>query len=132
MRASRSPQVMTMQIRWISIGVLLCSAALLGGCQHNSSRSQKQQATEEWNGARARVLQSLAKDQYQTGNDALKLDPRNSGARVLSAHLAIEQGQLELAERELNLAREADPNNAEADYLTGVVYQRWQKLEPAM
>src|SRR5690349_11705161 len=135
---------MTLRISWISISVVVCLAALVGGgCQHHrsSSPTQKQQAAEEWNDARARVLQSLAKDQFQTGNfdkarqtinDALKLDPKNASARVLSAHLAIEQGQLELAERELKLAREADPKNGEADYLLGVVYQRWQRLDEAL
>jgi anaphase-promoting complex subunit 3 len=39
----------------------------------------------------------------------------------------IEQGQLDTAERELALARQLDPKNAEAEYLGGVICQRWQK-----
>src|SRR5204863_6152615 len=88
----------------------------------------------------AAVLASLARDQYQTGNlerarqsinEAIRMDPENAGHRVISAKLAIEQAQLELAEKELRLARQFDPKNAEADYLSGVVYQRWQKPELA-
>src|SRR5438552_3893952 len=59
------------------------------------------------------------------------MDPENSSIRVLSARLAIEQAQLEVAERELRLARQFDPKNAQADYLSGVVYQRWQKPDLA-
>jgi tetratricopeptide (TPR) repeat protein len=82
----------------------------------------------------------LAKDQYKNGNfdqcrqtvnDALKLAPDNVPCRLLSARLAIEQGQLEVADRELSAARKVDPKNAEVDYLSGVIYQRWQKPETA-
>src|SRR6478672_3519329 len=59
------------------------------------------------------------------------MDPKNAKVRVLSGKLAIEQGQLELAEKELAIARESDPKEAEADYLSGVVCQRWQKPEAA-
>ena len=42
----------------------------------------------------------------KTTNDALKMDPTNANLRVLSAKIAIEQGQLEAAERELELAQD--------------------------
>src|SRR5262249_47462131 len=50
---------------------------------------------------------------------------------VLSAKIAIEQGQLERADRELATARTAAPNDGEALYLSGVVCQRWQKPQEA-
>jgi tetratricopeptide (TPR) repeat protein len=84
---------------------------------------------------------SLANDQYTTGNfdksretidDAIRLAPEHAGLRVLSARLAIEQGRLELADAELVLARKLDPKNAEGDYLSGVVYQRWQQPDKAL
>jgi tetratricopeptide (TPR) repeat protein len=86
------------------------------------------------------VQYGLAKQQYDSGNfddsrqtvqQALSLEPHNAVLRVLSARIAIEQGQLELAERELQAARQDAPNDAEADYLTGVVYQRWEKPQTA-
>ena len=82
----------------------------------------------------------LAKDQYDAGqldkarqtiDDAVKLSPESANARILSARIAIEQSQLELAEKELRLARQFDPRAADADYLSGVVYQRWQKPDLA-
>ena len=59
------------------------------------------------------MLASLANDQYKSGNldksrmtvnEALKLTPENAALHVLSANLAIEGGQLELAEQQLKLA----------------------------
>jgi tetratricopeptide (TPR) repeat protein len=98
------------------------------------------QATAQWNDARAAVMAGLADDQFKNGNfdksrqsvdEALRLAPKNAGLHVLSAKLAIEQGQLELADKELSTARVLDQKNAEADYLSGVVSQRWQKPDAA-
>lgn len=115
--------------------------ALSGGCGNNAKRpTPQQQANVQWNAARSGVMVGLAKDQYEAGefdkakqtiNDALKLSPQSAPAYILAARVAIEQAQLEVAERDLRLAREFDPKNAEADYLCGVVYQRWQKPDLA-
>jgi len=115
---------------------------LAAGCVSNQPKPKT--ATEEgvarWNLARAGVLYGLAKDQYETGNlddcrktlsNASKFAPDHVLIRLLSAKLSIEQGQLEAAEAELNHVREIDPKNAEAEYLTGVVNQRWQKIQEA-
>lgn len=116
-------------------------AAGLAGCQQDAKKpTPKEVATRQWNGARAAVLTSLAKDQFEGGsfdkarqsiNEAMKMDPENPAIRVWSAKIAIEQAQLELADKELRLARQFAPGNAEADYLSGVVYQRWQKPDLA-
>jgi tetratricopeptide (TPR) repeat protein len=122
---------------------LLATALLLGvmGCAQTTKKvTPTQAATDQWNGARAGVMANLGKDQYESGNfdkarqsfnEAIRLNPQSAGIRVLSARLAVEQGQFELAEKELRLARQFDPKNAEADYLSGVVYQRWQKPDLA-
>ena len=122
------------------VAVLAAAAALLGGCSAANHSKQKEEAKKQWNQARAAVLGGVAKEQYTNGNfdqarqmlhDALQLDPENAARRILSAQLAVEQAQLEYAEKELAKARECDPKNAEACYLSGVVYQRWQKPERA-
>lgn len=115
--------------------------ALSGGCGNSAKRpTPQQQANVQWNAARSGVMVGLAKDQYEAGEfdkakqtivDALKLSPQSAPAYILAARIAIEQAQLEVAERDLRLAREFDPKNAEADYLGGVVYQRWQKPDLA-
>src|SRR4051812_32230877 len=127
--------------RWIAVAA--AGAVLFGavGCSSVAKqKSQKVEATEQWNAARASVMYGLARDQYQTGNydkcrqtlsEALRLQPNNAKLHVLAGKLSIEQGQLETAERELKRARECDPKDAEADYLSGAVCQRWQKPQAA-
>src|SRR5688500_10100122 len=131
-----------MRLKWmlpVACGVAMALGA--SGCSGTKKPTQKQAATEHWNRARANVMYGLAKDQYATGNfdparkttdDALRLHPDNGPLRVLSAKLAIEQGNLDLADKDLAKARKLNPKNAEADYLSGVVNQRWQKPEVAL
>jgi Flp pilus assembly protein TadD len=127
--------------RLVSVALLLGALAGLGaGCSGQKQKTNKQDAGDRWNSARARVLLTLARDQYAAGNfdkcrktldDALALDPQNPQLHLLSAKLSIEQGQLELGERELMVVREKMPNDAEPNYLSGVIYQRWQKPDRA-
>src|SRR4051794_24022696 len=110
-----------------SIAAVVVALALLGGCGGKAQKTQSEEAKAQWNGARAAVMYGLARDQYQTGNydkcrqtlaEAMRLEPKNAKLHVLAGKLAIEQGQLETAERELKFARECDPKDAEADYLS--------------
>ncbi len=120
----------------------LCLALGSAGCggSNKTKATNKKQAEQRWNSARAGVMLTLARDQYAGGNfdkcrktidDALKLDPQNPQLRMLSAKLSLEQGQLELAERELLVVREKLPTDAESRYLGGVIYPRWQKPQAA-
>lgn len=124
---------------WCVIAAALALALAAAGCE-SANKKNSREAQGRWNRARANVLLSLAKDQYKAGSfdkcrktvtDAMKMDPTHAEIRVLSARLAIEQGQLELAERELEAARKFAPNNPEGYYLAGVIHQRWQKPERA-
>jgi tetratricopeptide (TPR) repeat protein len=128
----------------VALALALALALIAAGCgssgQKTNSQTQKEVAQKQWAGARANVLGNLAKEQYEGGNfdkaretidQALKIDPDNAALLVLSARISIEQGVLERADKDLTLARRLDPKNAEADYLTGVVCQRWQKTQDA-
>jgi len=124
---------------WCVAVAALAMVVSAGGCQ-SAKQKNTQEARKRWNATRAGVLYSLANDQFKaasfedcrkTIDTALKLDPKNPRLRTLSAKLAIEQGQLELAERELEEARKAAPNDAEPYYLSGVIYQRWQRPQTA-
>lgn len=121
------------------LGVL--TLGLAASCSNSKEPTQQEQALKRWDDARSGVLVGLATDQYDHGNfersratvdEAMKLSPDGAAAHLLSAKLYIESGQLEVAERELALAHQADPNDAEADYLSGVIYQRWQQPERAL
>lgn len=116
---------------------------LLGvfGCQPQSKTpTSRELANQEWNSARARVLISLANEQYKSGSfekcrktiaEAIKLSENDPALHILIAKLDIEQGQFESAERELAMVRKLAPNEAEAWYLSGVIYQRWRKPDLA-
>ncbi len=128
--------------KFFALPLTLALALLLAsGCANQPRpKTASQEGVARWNSARAGALYSLAREQFEGGNlddsrktiiNAMKYAPDHVLIRLLSAKLSIEQGQLEAAEAELNLVRELDPKNAEADYLTGVVNQRWQKTEMA-
>ncbi|HYE21191.1 MAG TPA: tetratricopeptide repeat protein [Tepidisphaeraceae bacterium] len=127
-----------------AVALTTAVSAGLTGCAANGEKTygekQKEARRQHWADARAGVLHNLAKEQYQTGHfdkckvtldDALKLSPDNPALHVLYAKLSIEQGNLEVADRELATARKLAPADAEADYLSGVVCQRWQKMGQA-
>jgi Tfp pilus assembly protein PilF len=124
---------------WCVALAALVLALSAGGCA-NAKNKNREDAKVRWAKARAGVMYSLASNQFKNGSleecrktvsGALKLDPKNPALHILSARVSIEQGQLETAERELELARKVAPNAAEAYYLSGVIYQRWQKPQTA-
>jgi len=116
---------------------LLATAILLAaGCQAEKKPDPKAEATKQWNEARSSVMVGVAQDQYKSGSfdkcretvdQALKLSPENPALRLLSARLYIEKGLLEAAERDLEAVRKIAPNDAESNYLSGIIFQRWQK-----
>ena len=108
------------------------------GCEAGKRRKE---VYEHWNSARGGVQGSLAAERYKLGNlddarkatdEAIKLDPTNATYRILSARIHIERNQLEAADQELATARKLAPRNGEPDYLSGIVYQRWQKQQLAL
>ena len=125
-------------LRSFKVATLCCAILFaVAGCNSNKSNSvaQKEYAKKQWNGARASVLAGLAKSQYENGtfdkarvsiDDAIKMYPENPQFHILSARISIEEGRLEAADKSLSTARQLDPRNAEADYLSGVVCHRWQ------
>ena len=113
---------------------------LMAGCQQDKL-TDKQKATARWNEARATILYGVAQDQYkahdfdkckETATQALAMTPDSPKLHTLLAKVNIEQGQLELAEKELEIARRFDPGDPEPYYLSGVIYQRWQKPQIAL
>ncbi|MFI5380236.1 MAG: tetratricopeptide repeat protein [Tepidisphaerales bacterium] len=122
--------------------VLSVLTLLAAGCSSDKPEpTGREKIHAQWNNARAGVLYGLAKQQFEGGNlaearksldEAIRLQSDNVSIRILSARLSIEQGKLESAVKELDNVRAIDPNNAEADYLMGVIYQRWQKPENAL
>lgn len=126
-----------MRFRFTSVAIAMLLAL---GCQ-NKGPSDKQLAQKNWNDARATILMGLAQDQYkardfdkcrETITKAMQMTPTSPQLHTLLAKVDIEQGQLEAAERELEVSRQFGPNDAEPYYLSGVIYQRWQRLPLAL
>ena len=124
-----------------SATVAICVLAFAAGCQGMKSPDEQKLAQKRWNDTRSAILYGLAKDQYaardfekckETLGKALVMSPDSPQLHTLSAKVAIEQGQLELAERELEFARKLGPNDPEPYYISGVIYQRWQKPQTAL
>lgn len=127
---------MSVRLLAVLLGVLV-----VAGCSSQNKPGAKDQARQHWNAARAQVLCRLAKQQYETGNlddcgksldQAAAMDPKNPQIHILKGKLMIERGQLEAAESELRAAKALDEKNAEAEYLLGVVYQRWERPQAAL
>jgi len=121
--------------------ILVATIVALAGCSGSTRKSQSQEAKDQWNQTRAAILVGLARDQYANGNldkcretteSAMKMDPTNPQLHILSAKLSIEKSELEAAQQSLDIARKLDPKNGEADYLSGVIYQRWQQPETSL
>lgn len=116
--------------------------AMLAGCAASQKhQTMKEESNNQWNQARASIYLGLAKQQYESGdfdrsrqtvNQALGMEPKDVPSLLLSAKLWIEAGQLEAAERQLEQVRTIDAKSAEADYLSGIVYQRWQMPAEAL
>ena len=124
----------------ITLKSCLLGAVLLGlvSCASSKEATQKEEALKRWDDARSGVLVGLATDQYDHGNldrsratidEAINLSPDSAVAHLLSAKLYIEAGQLEVAERELVLVHQDDPNDVQAYYLSGIIFRCWQQPE---
>lgn len=124
--------------RFTCVVCMVIAAMLSAGCE---SGKHKQEVVQRWASARASVQGSLAAERFKLGNlddarkaidEAIKLDPMNADFHILSARIYMERNQLEPADQELAVARKLAPRRPEPDYLSGIVYQRWQKPNLAL
>src|SRR6185437_2719439 len=90
------------------VPILLLAAVVGCGGSSKPQPTQKAKVTEQWNVARADVLGSLATEQYNGGNidkaresinKAIALYPKSARFHMISAKIAMEQGQLDQAEK---------------------------------
>lgn len=125
-------------LRTLLVCSLVATASATVGC---NTLDRPNVAKDNWKMARSTVMLSLAREQFNNNDlegarksitEALAILPENADLRVFSARLAIEQGNLELAEAELLRASAADPKNAAVDYYRGTLMQRWQRMPRAL
>ncbi len=125
----------------------LLSAALLAplattGCKAGSSRDKwKADAGGRWNKMRSHVMLETATNQFETGQldsaektllEALAVDQSHPGLFTLAGRVFIERGELERANQCFAQAILINDKNADPYYYQGLVYQRWNKTQPAL
>lgn len=110
------------------------------GCNTPTSKENKAAAHDRWSMARAGVMYSMAKQQFEVGDldkaektvrGALSTKPDEPRFLELAARIAIERGELEKAFHTLELANGYNADMPQTHYLFGVVFQRWQKYDAA-
>ena len=125
--------------RTLALAALLAMAT--AGCEAEHQKF-KERASKDWENARMGFLYEVAEQQYKVGDyskckeqltQMLAAGTPFEPMYVLAAKvsLATESGSLDDAANSLKKALELKPDDAEAYYLLGVVYQRWQKLDTA-
>ncbi len=129
--------------RTCAAAALVAAVGLLfAGCGSlpDHQATQKEEQYNVWNATRLGVLLQLATQQYEVGDydkcretmkEAFSYKVANADLEVLAAKVELEKGTLDKAANYLKTAVQIDANKAEAYYLLGVVYQRWQNLTAA-
>jgi len=127
---------------WILATAALLATTALAGCESvmHDNQTMKQETADRWNATRCAVMLQLATQQYQVGDydkcretlgQAFMLNHPLAPLHLLAARVELEKGSLEVADHHLKLAVQIDPADAEAYYLLGVLYQRWQNNQAA-
>lgn len=129
--------------RSLMIAGISAAALLAGACQGNGKKHQalKEEMRDRWTATTMGVKFQLAQQQYAVGdyekcratlNEAMLAGKPHPGILMLSAKVDIEKGSLDTAAESLKEAMLLAPTDPEPFYLSGVVYQRWQKMDAAM
>ena len=122
----------------IALSVMLLACA---GCSQLFPADAKKEAKERWAGVRARLKYELAQESFTAGqfeeaqkhlDESLTLKPDSGEAYVLQAKILLEKGQTASASEALDEAQRHGTDSAETDYLSGVISQRYEKLDDAL
>src|SRR6476620_1564862 len=119
------------------------TAALLvcAGCAQMFPADSKREAKDRWSGVRAKLKYELAQESFAAGqldeaqknlDESLTLKPDSGDAYVLHAKILLEKGQTASASEALDEAQRHGTDSPETDYLSGVISQRYEKLDDAL
>jgi tetratricopeptide (TPR) repeat protein len=129
--------------RSLMIAGISAAALFTGACSEAGKKHQalKEEMRDRWTATTMGVKLQLAQQQYAVGDydkcrktldEAMAAGHPHPGIKILSAKVDIEKGALDTAAESLKEAMALAPTDPEPFYLTGVVYQRWQKMDAAM
>lgn len=121
--------------------LVVAAVLLVAGCQDAVTDRDKQERVARWNQTRAGVRLKLAEEHLVNGRlkeaalelaSARKMSPENPRAALLSAKLALAEGELERAEQWLAQAAPDARGEAEFHLLRGVVHEAAGQSEQAV
>lgn len=108
------------------------------GLDHQTARRQ---AEERWSDVRAKIKLQIATESFARGeldeaqkqlDEALALDAKLPDAHLLRARILLERGEIASAQEALKIAISHGADNAAADYLGGVIAERYGRLSEAL
>ncbi len=124
------------------MGLAAAGALMLSsGCAVETHAEAKQKAYNRWAEARAGILFSMARQQFEVGDldqaertckQGIAAKPDQADFYELLARVLVERGELERAHHHLGKALSLDDSRSSTHYLLGVVLQRWQKYDEAL
>jgi tetratricopeptide (TPR) repeat protein len=126
-----------------ALAVMACVAC--SGCSSFSKvltpPNEKNAAKERWSSVRSKLKLELAGESFTGGqmeeaqknlDEALSLRPDSGDAYILQAKILLEKGQTAAASEALEEALRHGADTPDTDYLSGVVSQRYEKLDDAL
>jgi len=112
---------------------------LLPACADKSYRQQvRDEAKGRMNAVNAQLLADQAKQAFEGGqfekalkniDDAISRSPEIASFHVQRGRILLEMHRLEASLQSFEQARELNPNNPDAAYFAGIIFQRWQDNE---
>lgn len=127
-----------------SMGASVCGCQALhdGGIfARHVSDDHRDRAQERWDRMRGNVELQVAEQHFRSGRlkesgkalqHVLSMSPQNVGAYKLATRLYIEQGELARAREAIAIALQHSMDDAEAEYLAGIVAQRYGEMDRAL
>jgi len=111
---------------------------VITGCQTGKYHEEAvNAANDRWLSLRTGLKLKLAQQQFDTGDlkqakstltEALSVDPTNAHLYVLAGRISLEEGRLERAYKQLELAIKHDEDLPDPHYYQGIILQRWQQF----
>lgn len=134
LRTNLSPLISTM--------LVICFCMLTIGCNGPTKTGVEARAfvQKKYNSDLANLAAQSADEAYQVGNldqaltnveHAIAAEPQNPGRYILRGRIQIEMNALQNARKSFLFALKLNPDNPDAEYYLGLIFQRWSNNEDA-
>lgn len=132
-----------MSQRFSAIALSILAVNLLGGCMGptKSGLEARKEANERFNAPRAALAAQQSEQAFSVGNleeanaqidGAIALQPQNPDHLVMKGRILLEMQKLRPADESFAAALALKPDHGDANYYSGLVYQRWSDFKTAL